>query len=335
MSRSNILRSLPEAAGPGTVVVAVGRCGVCGSDVSAFKEGHPYPPFLSGHEWGGTVLAVGDGVPGLVEGDRVVAGTPPACGQCSMCRAGHAQRCDGLMTLAFGTHPMPPRHGAFAERITVPAEMLIRIPDTLDDDQAAMVEPATVALHALRRRPPTLGETAVVLGAGPVGLFAVQLLRITGATRVIVVEPLQRRRDLALQFGADLAVGPGEEALTVTRDLTDGRGADLVYDCVGNEAAFTAATELCRPGATIMMVGAASGSFGVTPLTWLSKELTIETSLAHLNHEFGITVDLMAAGRLRTAPLHDLTTGLDGLPDVLAQLASGHDYLKVLVDPRK
>lgn len=267
---------LPETAGPGTVVVGIGRCGVCGSDVTAFREGVPYPPFLSGHEWGGTVLAVGDGVTDLSEGDRVIAGTPPACRRCAMCRAGHDERCEGLTSLAFGTHPLTPLHGAYAERITVPAEMLVPIPGTVDNDQAAMVEPATVALHAVRRRPPRPGDTAVVLGAGPVGLFAVQLLRLAGARRVIVSEPLERRRALAVSLGADAAVVPGEEAQSAVRDLTNGLGADLVFDCVGNEAAFTAATELCRPGATIMIVG---------------------------------------------------------LNAVLAELADGRDYVKVLVDP--
>ncbi|TQE18798.1 hypothetical protein SipoB123_32725 [Streptomyces ipomoeae] len=135
-----------------------------GSDVSAFEEGHPCSPFLSGHEWGGTAPAVGGVVPDLHVGDCVFAGAPPAWGRCGMCRAGHAERCAGLTAPAFGTHPLTPRHGAYGDRITVPAEMLIRIPDAVDDGQAAMVEPATVALHAVRRRPPELGATTVLLG---------------------------------------------------------------------------------------------------------------------------------------------------------------------------
>ncbi|GAA0977601.1 galactitol-1-phosphate 5-dehydrogenase [Nocardiopsis tropica] len=325
---------LPEKAGPGTAVVEIGRTGICGSDVSAFKDGHDYPPFLSGHEWGGAVLDVGEGVADLAVGDRVVAGTPPACGRCAMCRAGHAQRCEGLTALSFGTHPLTPAHGAYAERITVPAEMLIRLPDGVDDDQAAMIEPATVALHAVRRRPPLLGETAVVMGAGPVGLFAVQLLRLSGTGRVVVVEPRQRRRGLALELGADAAVAPGAEAAAAVQHASGGLGADLVFDCAGNEAALTAAVELCRPGATIMMLGVASGSVSVSPLAWLSKELTVQTSLAHLNHEFTVTADLIASGRLRTEPLHDATVGLTELPRALADLAAGQDHVKVLVDPR-
>ncbi|MGW0792957.1 zinc-dependent alcohol dehydrogenase [Streptomyces sp. NPDC002911] len=325
---------LPERAGPNTAVVEIGRTGICGSDVSAFKDGHDYPPFLSGHEWGATVVDVGEGVTGLAAGDRVVAGTPSACGRCAMCRAGHAERCEALTALSFGTHPLTPAHGAYARRITVPAETLVRIPDGVDDDQAAMIEPATVALHAVRRRPPLLGEAAVVMGAGPVGLFAAQLLRLAGCGRVVVVEPRPRRRDLALALGADVAVEPGPAASDAVLEASGGLGADLVYDCAGNEAALSAAVELCRPGATIMMLGVASGSVTVSPLAWLSKELTVQTSLAHLNHEFTVTADLIASGRLQTKPLHDQTVGLTDLPAVLAELAAGQDRVKVLVDPR-
>lgn len=325
---------LPERAGDGRAVVSISRCGVCGSDVAAFRDGEQYPPFLSGHEWVGVVLNVGEGVEHLAVGDRVVAGTPPACGRCSMCAAGHAERCQELMKLAFAMHPHTPAHGGFAERIEIPAESLVRVPEALSDDQAAMVEPATVALHAVRRRQPRIGDVVVVLGAGPVGLFVAQLARIGGAGNVIVVEPRDRRRGIALDVGASHAVTP-DQVGDLVQSLTDGRGADIVYDCVGNQSAMAAAVDVARPGATVMMVGVATGDVSVSPLAWLSKELRFDTSLAHLNYEFAITMELIAAGRLRTDPLLDLTVGLDGLSGVLEELAEGHDYVKVLVDPSR
>ncbi|MGW4340351.1 zinc-dependent alcohol dehydrogenase [Rhodococcus koreensis] len=326
---------LPETAISGTVVVEVGLCGICGSDVSAYRDGEAYPAFLSGHEWGGTVHSVGDGVQGLAPGDRVVAGTPPACGTCAMCIAGHSERCQELTALSFGTHPLTPSHGAFAERIMVPAEMLIRVPDSLSDEQAAMIEPATVALHAIRRRPPAVGDTVAVLGGGPVGLFAAQFARVAGAGHVLVVEPRQRRRVLATELGADAGVEPGEEALSAVHIQTNGLGVDLVIDCVGSEAALASAVEIARPGGAITLVGAASGRTSVSPLTWMMKELTIVTSLAHLNHEFAITAEMIASGRVRIEPLLDLTVGLNDLDEVLANLSNGADHVKVLVDPRR
>jgi (R,R)-butanediol dehydrogenase / meso-butanediol dehydrogenase / diacetyl reductase len=325
---------LPERAEPGAAVVEISRCGVCGSDVSAFRSDHPYPPYLSGHEWGGTVLSVGEGVTRLSAGDRVIAGVPPACGRCALCRAGIAERCEGILAVPWGRHPLAPPHGGYAERISVPADMLFPIPAAVDDDQAAMVEPATVALHAVRRRPPRVGETAVVLGAGPIGLFALQLLRIAGAGRVAMVEPRLRRRALATALGADGAVPPGDEAVALVQEMTRGLGADLVFDCAGTESALRGAADLCRPGATIMLVGVAAAPFAITPGVWLSKELTIDTSLVHLNHEFAVTVDLVESGRLVTEPLQDLTVGLDRLAEVLTDLSNGGDYVKVLVDPR-
>ncbi|QSZ51256.1 hypothetical protein AYX19_21580 (plasmid) [Paenarthrobacter ureafaciens] len=135
-------------------------------------------------------------------------------------------------------------------------------------------------------------------------------------------------------MGADSALAPGPEALEAIQDATHGLGADIVYDCVGNEKALTAAVEYCRSGATLVMIGATSGAVKVSPLAWLGKELTIATSLAHLNHEFPLVIDLMARGRLNTEALVDETIGLGDLEKVLTQLASGLDRVKVLVDAR-
>ena len=251
-----------------------------------------------------------------------------------MCTKGHADRCREFSALAFGSHPLTPDHGGFAERIVMPAEALVRVHDDLTHEQAAMVEPATVALHAVRRRSPRLGDVAVVIGAGPVGLFAAQLLRIAGAARVVVVEPQARRRELAAELGASAAVTPADAGRVVS-ELTAGLGADLVFDCVGNERALAAAVELSRPGGVVMMVGVATGSVAVSPLGWVSKELSFDTSLAHHSHEFDICMQLIADGKLRTDVLHDRTIGLDELDDALSALSVGLDELKVLVDPRR
>src|SRR5262249_33092599 len=139
------------------------RCGICGTDVSAYRSGEPYAPFLCGHEWVGRVARAGRGVTGVREGDRAVMGVPVACGACSECRAGLAHRCAAIMALAYGIHPLTPPHGGYAPRIAVPADYLVVVPEDLDVDAAAQAEPATVALHAVRRRPPRLGDRVLVL----------------------------------------------------------------------------------------------------------------------------------------------------------------------------
>ena len=278
---------------------------------------------------------MGDGVSHLAVGDKIVMGTPPACGSCPMCLADHHCRCQRLTDLAFGTHPHTPEHGAYARMITAPAEAMIVVPDELTDEQSAMVEPAAVALHAVNRAAPRLGDVVVVLGAGPVGLMVVQMLRVAGVSTIIVVEPRERRRDIASTVGADTVVTPYTDVNEIVRSQTAGRGADLVFDCVGNQATLRAAVELARPDSVIMLVGVASGDLSVTPLVWLSKELTIKTSLAHNNWEFHTLVDLMLTARVRTDPLLDDIVGLSELGTTLQSLAAGDDRVKILVDPRR
>lgn len=328
------VRDVPEPeARPGAAVVAIERCGICGTDVSAWRSGDPYPPFLCGHEWVGRVAAAGRGVTGVREGDRAVMGVPVACGACSECRAGLAHRCGAIMALAYGIHPLTPPHGGYAPRIAVPADHLVVVPEDLDVDAAAQAEPATVALHAVRRRSPRLGDRVLVLGAGPIGLYACQLARIAGAGEVYVLEPKAERRALASQLGATLALEPGAEANETIRARTAGSlGVDLVYECSGSQAAVDAGFELVRPGGAFMLIGVSAGGLRLDPLACITKEILLDNSTAHHHHEFRITLDLMRDGRLQTAPIHSRTIGLDALDDAFSSLAAGREA-KVLVAP--
>ena len=321
----------PEAR-PGAAVVAIERCGICGTDVAAYRSGDPYPPFLCGHEWVGRVAATGSGVTGIREGDRAVMGVPVACGVCPECRAGHAHRCAAIMALAYGLHPLTPPHGGYAPRIAVPADHLVFVPEDLPVDAAAQVEPATVALHAIRRRPPRVGDRVLVLGAGPIGLYAAQLARIAGAGEVYVLEPKAERRALAAELGATLALAPGPETFESIRDRTGRLGVDLVYECSGSQAAMDAGFELVRPGGAFMLIGVSSAGIRLDPLACITKEILLDNSTAHHHHEFRIAMDLMLDGRLRTDPILSRTVSLDGLADAFASLASGRDA-KILVAP--
>jgi (R,R)-butanediol dehydrogenase/meso-butanediol dehydrogenase/diacetyl reductase len=322
----------PEAA-PGAAVLRVDRCGICGTDVAAWRAGTPYAPFLCGHEWVGTVLAIGRGVEGIREGDRAVMGVPVACGRCAECRAGHATRCAAIMALAYGAHPLTPPHGGYAPRIAVPAEALVCVPAALPLDAAAMVEPATVALHAVRRRSPRLGDRVLVLGAGPIGLFALQLAHAAGAGEVFVLEPAAARRALAMELGATAALSPGPDASASIRARTlESLGVDLVYECSGAQSAMDAAFDLVRPGGAIMLIGVPGEGVRLDPLACITKEVVLDNSTAHHHHEFGITMDLMLDGRLRTTPIHSRTIDLDGLDAGFEALARG-EAAKVLVAP--
>jgi (R,R)-butanediol dehydrogenase / meso-butanediol dehydrogenase / diacetyl reductase len=327
--RETSVLDVPEPqVGAGTAVVGIGLTGICGTDVSAWKSGRPYPPFLSGHEWFGTVLEVGHEQADLAPGDRAVMGVPTACGRCGPCRAGVWHRCTAAFAVFAGA-----RHGGYAPRIAVPVGSLVKVPPSLTAEEAAQVEPATVALHAVRRRSPRLGDVVVVLGAGPIGLCTLQYARLAGAERVILAEPREARRELGERLGADAAVEPGPALDDAVRDLTRGLGADLVYDCAGSSASINAAIGLARPGGVVMMVGVSPEDITISPGAWLAKELVIDTSLAHHHHEFELTMRLVADGRIQLAPLHARTVPLTELDVALADLAGGSDDAKILVDP--
>jgi (R,R)-butanediol dehydrogenase/meso-butanediol dehydrogenase/diacetyl reductase len=215
----------------------------------------------------------------------------------------------------------------------VGADRAIAAHPDLDDETLAQVEPVTVSLHAVRRSAIREGDTAVVLGAGPVGLTTLQCVRAVGAARVIVVEPNAGRRDLAAALGADDVVGP-EAAGDLVRENTHGLGADLVYECAGGADTLEAAVALARRGGSVCLVAFGGGPISIEPGNWLRKEISVTTSLAYLHEEFGAAMELLADGRVRVDALHTSTTRLDGLGSVLRGFAAGtSSQLKVLVNP--
>ncbi|WP_420452293.1 zinc-dependent alcohol dehydrogenase [Ilumatobacter sp.] len=321
---------------PTGVVVDIAFCGICGTDVHAYQSGRPYNPAICGHEWSGTISATGAEVSSLSEGDRVVVAAAPACGGCVACRRGLPARCEVAFASAVGRDAMAPPHGGFAPRLAVARDRVVLTDPALDDAQAAQVEPATVAFHAVRTSALRLGDVAVVQGGGPIGLATMQWVRAAGAGVVIVIEPSDGRRRLAAELGAHVVVEPGAAAEAAIRDATRGLGADIVYECVGRPFAIQSAVDLARRGGSMCLIGLAEGDAAISPGTWLVKEISVTSSLAYLHEEFEMSMGMIADGRVRVEPLHSSTVGLDGLADALADLASGTSVeTKVLVDPRR
>lgn len=323
----------PTPAAEG-VVVDIAFCGICGTDVHAYQSGNPYNPAICGHEWSGTVSAVGAEVASLGEGDRVVVAVAPCCGRCTACRRGQTDRCQVTFMSVLGRDPLAPPHGGFAPRIAVAAQRVVRTDPALSDAQAAQVEPTTVAFHAVRTSALRLGDIAVIQGAGPIGLGTMQWVRAAGAGQVIVVEPNEQRRALALELGAHVAVGPGEEADQAIRERTHGLGADIVYECVGRPFAVQSAVDLARRGGAMCLIGLAESDASISPGAWLVKEIAVTSSLAYLHEEFEMAMGMMADGRVRVDPMHTNTVDLVGFEAALADLASGtSEQTKVLVEP--
>ncbi|WP_209311404.1 zinc-dependent alcohol dehydrogenase [Streptomyces spiramenti] len=316
------------------VVVDVTYAGICGTDVHGYTDGHMLPPAVFGHEWTGRVSAVGDEVSGVTVGQRVVGAVGPACGACRQCLAGHARHCDTVFAEANGVDEAAPAHGGFATRLGVSARRVVPVPDALSDVEAALVEPAAVTFHAVRRTAMELGSLVVVQGAGPIGLLTAQHARNAGAGRVIVSEPSAARRSAAEKLGFRDVVAPEGLRELLTR-AGEGLGADVLFECAGVASLLQPSAELVRRGGTLALLGFPLTDSAVSYGDWQSRELTVIGSLAYNREDFLGTMRSIAERRIDVASLHTGTVGLSRLGDLLEELDAGDSaHTKVFVDPR-
>lgn len=325
-----------ELAQPGTgqVLVRIRYCGVCATDTHGYSSGGFIPKAVFGHEWTGTVIAAGEGVTAVAEGDRVVSSVGPACGACAMCRAGHGEHCDTAFGEANGITDDAPEHGGFAQHLLVSERRVQRALDELSDEQLGLVEPTAVTFHAVRRAAQPLGALVVVQGAGPIGLLTAQHARHAGAGIVLVVEPSQARRDAARALGFDEVHEPGEGFRARLLELSEGLGADVLYECTGAAPLLQPSAELVRRGGTLALLGYPMTSSEVSYGDWQSRELTVIGSLAYAHSDFLGAMRALASGAVDAAPLITGTVGLDELPALLAELDGGAtSHAKVLVAP--
>jgi len=319
----------------GRAVVDISYCGICGTDVHAYQTGEPYNPAICGHEWSGHVSAVGDGVGHVKEGDRVAIGVGGACGQCATCLRGDAPHCEVVLMGMIGVGPLAAAHGGFAPSIAIDASRLYTVNKALSDEAAAMLEPATIAVHAVRRTDIRLGDSVVVIGAGPIGLFVLQCAKAAGAGTVVLVEPQKKRAELGKKLGADLVVDPtAEDEGEVINKHIGLDGADIVFECAGVPATINRAVQLARRGGIMSLVGLAAVPAEISPSDWLIKEARVVSSLGYTRDEFEVTQGLVEDGRLDMAALHSSTVPLNGIEGAFAKLANASEEVKILVDPR-
>jgi L-iditol 2-dehydrogenase len=242
--------------GPGEIQVRVDAVGVCGSDLHNFAEGRigdvesRYPMVL-GHEPTGTVVRLGAGATGFAPGDRVALEAPFYCYHCEFCLTGRHNLCE---TVRFLSNPGEP--GFFRDHVNLPPENLLAVPANLNQVEATLFEPLAIALHSFRYGAPKLGETAVVLGAGPIGLSTIGALKLAGVARIWCVEPVEHRRRMALAIGADVALDPraGDPVEAVRAD-TKRRGVDMAYDCAAKDDTMNQAIAIGAAGARIVITG--------------------------------------------------------------------------------
>ena len=332
--RLELVEMSDPSPGPGQVVVAIDRCGICGSEVHAYQEGWPYSPGVCGHEWTGTVVDYGPDLdrPPAEVGQRVVGAQAPGCGSCPECRADLPRFCRVAASQYSGRNA--PSSGGFAPYLTLAANRLVPVPDGVDADQAALIEPASVALHAVRRSRLTVGDVVCVVGCGPIGLMAVQCAGIAGAGTIIAVEPAEDRRALAIDLGADVAVAPGPELRAAVNEHTAGLRADIAFDCAGIPQTLQQSVDMVRQGGSVCMVGVSGQEATIQPMRWMMKEVSVDTSILFTLDEMAVAAGLVADGRLLTRELVGATITLDELATTVDDLAERRiDTVKILVDP--
>lgn len=330
------LTEFPDPApAPGKAVVQITHCGICGTDLHAYHTGEPYNPAICGHEWTGLVSAAPSDVFHVKEGDRVAIGVQPACGQCNECKAGDPAHCVAVMMGMIGIGPLAAPHGGFAPAISIDAKRLYPVRAGLSDVEASMLEPSSIAIHALRRTPLRLGDAVLVIGAGPIGLLVLQCARAAGAGIVVVVEPNASRAALARSVGAEAVIDPTCEDVAVrTAQLCGPLGPDVVFECAGIPQTVDQSVSLVRRGGVVSLVGMATVPAQVSPGTWLIKEVRLVASLGQLHDEFDTAMQLVADGRLQLEPLHTGTVSLADIDRGFRDLLAGGEHVKILVDPR-
>lgn len=303
---------------PGQVLVRVKRCGICGSDLHAYKGRHPdfVLPVIPGHEFSGDVVEVGPEVEGIEVGDRVAVEPLKVCGRCRFCLMGEYNKCIDLKVLGAQTD------GAFAELVAVDSRWVYKLPSEVSYEEGAMVEPLAVAVHAVKRALP-IGDSVVVLGAGTIGLLTLQVANAFGASNIIVTDLVDWRLELAKKLGATATVNPREENLKdVTASLTNGYGADTVFEAVGSAETLGQSLEVSRKGGKIVVIGVfEEPAVKLNIMNVVNKELSLLGSLVYC-WDFENAISLIRGGKVDVGGLVSGFVTLEELPKGFQRMLS-------------
>ena len=334
---------VPEpTAGENEVKIRVKWCGICGSDLHEYRAGpmiiprKPHPltgrtsPIILGHEFSGDVVEIGSGVKNVSEGDRVVVNALIYCGQCFYCGIGEYNMCFKLGSTGLASD------GGFAEFVTVPSYATYKIPPEVTYEMGTFVEPLAVALRAVKRGRAHVGNTAAVVGAGPIGLLVQQAATACGAGKVYAIEPIPERRKLARNLGATEVFNPSEgDVSKEIHALTDGMRADVAYECVGNQVAFDTAVRVTGRRGMIVMVGLAIEPLAVPFLRLWGHEKEITTSQGYVD-EFPPAIAFLADRRVQVEPMITSKITLDDLVQkgFKELIRRPEKNIKILVSPQ-
>jgi L-iditol 2-dehydrogenase len=329
------IADLPDPTpGRGEVLVSVAACGICGSDVHGYdgSSGRRIPPIVMGHEAAGTIAALGNGVTGFAVGDRVTFDSTIFCGACNNCRRGDVNLCDHRQVLGVSCSEYR-RAGAFAEYVSVPARILYRLPDTLSFNEAAMLEAVSVALHGVALAQLSADSTALVVGAGMIGLLTLQALRAAGCARIFVADVDSTRLKLAQDAGATAVLSSNADLVEQVLQLTAGVGVDVAIEAVGRDETVKASIDSVRKGGTVVLVGNISPEVTLPLQKVVTRQIRLQGSCASAG-EYPRAIELLASGAIRVKPLISAIAPLEEGPRWFQRLyAREPNLMKVILTP--
>ena len=328
-------RPEPELLERDDAIVRVEATGVCGSDLHIYHGRVVIEPgFTLGHEFVGTVVAAGDAVTDVAEGDRVLGCYCSACGNCFFCRRGDFHQCDDGRVFGHGK-TLGSLQGAQAERVLVPHAnvTLRRVPEGMSDDAALFAgDVMGTGWHAVDQAGLRPGDSAAVLGLGPVGLCAVQAARAAGAAKVIAIDTVEERLGVAREFGAEPVHLTEDDPRAAVKAATDGRGVDAAIDAVGHQDALELAARVTRKAGTVAAIGVYAERIPVhMGIVWL-KALTLKTGQANVIGHVDRVLAMMDAGLLDPSPLVTHHMALADAPDAYA-VYDRREALKIVMTP--
>lgn len=330
------LTDLPQPEiGANDVLVRVRACGICGSDVHGLdgSTGRRIPPIVMGHEAAGTIEAVGRDVKAWKPGDRVTFDSTVSCGKCHFCRRGEINLCDNRQVLGVSCGDYR-RNGAFAEYVSVPENILYRLPEGLPFEHAAMIEAVSIAVHAVNLTPHELGDTAVVVGSGMIGQLTVQAAKVAGFGRVFAVDIDDAKLERAKSLGADEVFNSKNcDVAAEIAARTNGHGADAALEAVGATDPIKTAISCVRKGGTVTLIGNITPKIELNLQAIVTRQIRLQGSCAS-SGEYPACIDLLSRGAIRVDSMISAKSPLDEAASWFDRLYKHEpNLMKVIVQP--
>ncbi len=319
---------------PDEVLVRVAACGICGSDVHGYdgSSGRRIPPIVMGHEAAGTIAARGDSAGDFAVGERVTFDSTVYCGDCPHCRRGAANLCDRRQVLGVSCGDYR-RAGAFAELVAVPARIVHRLPDGFPFAEAALLEAVAVAIHGVNLAKVSAATTALVVGAGNIGILTLQALRAAGCARVFVTDIDDDRLALARRLGATETLLTGDGLARGIQAFTGERGVDVALECVGRDETVGASIDAVCKGGTVVLVGNITPHVNLPLQKVVTRQIRLQGSCASAG-EYPQAIAWMASGAIDVKPLISAIAPLEDGPRWFERLHAGEpNLLKVVLTP--